>query len=339
MSNDKNLEKILDDLTKILKQQSSLKNNITDITPFIQSSFKEQREIEKKKFNELSEKIDEELENKIQDIEKNILKEIENRRKIIKNNNDNSIIKSRVTNPNYNNDYDDNSQTKINNGNNEKNEFSIFNKQINNNQKVYKMKILSDDINITLKQSELEEKNDIPFKITIINEDDEKLPSNTYITFENKNKKLKFKQFIKELEYKEVITYSCKIKIEDKEIKEDYETNIIIKNKNYKIKCEPIKFILKIKKKKDYLSNDGRENGSSSDSDNIDLDEKDFKNIMKALNDTINYQYTNKSNKKINNSVNKHKDLYLKYKKENDDKKKKKNFNSLIDEIAKDLKK
>jgi len=337
MSNE-NLEKILDDLTKILKQQSSLKNNITDITPFIQSSFKEQREKEKQKFNELSKKIDKELENKIQDIEKNILKEIENRRKIVKNNNGNSIIKSRVTNPNYNNDYDDNSQTKINNGNNEKNEFSIFNKQINNNQKVYKMKILSDDINITLKQSELEEKNDIPFEITIINEDDEKLPSNTYITFENKNKKLKFKQFIKELEYKEVITYSCKIKIEDKEIKEDYETNIIIKNKNYKIKCEPIKFILKIKKKKDYLSNDGRENDSSSDSDNI-VDEKDFKNIMKALNDKINYQYTNKSNKKINNSVNKHKDLYLKYKKENDDKKKKKNFNSLIDEIAKDLKK
>ena len=334
MSNE-NLEKILDDLTKILKQQSSLKNNITDITPFIQSSFKEQRENEKTKFNELSEKIDKELENKIQNIEKNILKEIENRRKIIKNNNGNSIIKSRVTNPNYNNDYDDNSQTTINK---EKNEFSIFNKQINDNQKVYKMKILSDDINITLKQSELEEKNDIPFEITIINEDDEKLPSNTYITFENKNKKLKFKQFIKELEYKEVITYSCKIKIEDKEIKENYETNIIIKNKKYKIKCDPIKFILKIKKKKDYLSNDGRENDSSSDSDNI-VDEKDFKNIMKALNDKINYQYTNKSNKKINNSVNKHKELYLKYKKENDGKKKKKIFNSLIDEIAKDLKK
>jgi len=335
MSNE-NLEKILDDLTKILKQQSSLKNNITDITPFIQSSFKEQREIEKKKFNELSEKIDEELENKIQDIEKNILKEIENRRKIIKNNNGNSIIKSRFTNPNYNNDYDDNSQTKINNGNNEKNEFSIFN---NNNQKVYKMKILSDDINITLKQSELEEKNDIPFDITIMNEDNEKLPSNTFITFENENKKLKFKQIIDELEYKEVITYSCKIKIEDKEIKEDYETNIIIKNKNYKIECDPIKFILKIKKKKDYLSNDGLEYDNSSDSDNIELDEKDFKNIMKVLKDKINYQYTSKSNKKINNSVNKHKELYLKYKKENDDKKKKKNFNSLIDEIAKDLKK
>ena len=338
MSNE-NLEKILDDLTKILKQQSSLKNNITDITPFIQSSFKEQREKEKQKFNELSKKIDKELENKIQNIEKNILKEIENRRKIIKNNNGNSIIKSRVTNPNYNNDYDDNSQTKINNGNNEKNEFSIFNKQINNNQKVYKMKILSDDINITLKQSELEEKNDIPFKITIRNEDYEKLPSNTYITFENKNKKLKFKQFIDELENREVKDYSCKIKIEDKEIKEDYETNIIIKNKNYKIKCEPIKFILKIKKKKDYLSNDGLEYDNSSDSDNIELDEKDFKNIMKVLKDKINYQYTSKSNKKINNSVNKHKELYLKYKKENDDKKKKKNFNSLIDEIAKDLKK
>jgi hypothetical protein len=200
------------------------------------------------------------------------------------------------------------------------------------------MKILSDDINITLKQSELEEKKDIPFNITIMNEDNEKLPSNTFITFENENKKLKFKQIIDELEYKEVKDYSCKIKIEDKEIKENYETNIIIKNKKYKIKCDPIKFILKIKKKKDYLSNDGRENDSSSDSDNI-VDEKDFKNIMKALNDKINYQYTNKSNKKINNSVNKHKELYLKYKKENDDKKKKKNFNSLIDEIAKDLKK
>ena len=334
MSN-KNLEIILDDLTKILKQQSSLKNNITDITPFIQSSFKEQRENEKTKFNELSEKIDKELENKIQNIEKNILKEIENRRKIIKNNNGNSIIKSRVTNPNYNNDYDDNSQTTINK---EKNEFSIFNKQINNNQKVYKMKILSDDINITLKQSELEEKNDIPFDITIMNEDNEKLPSNTFITFENENKKLKFKQIIDELEYKEVKDYSCKIKIEDKEIKENYETNIIIKNKNYKIECDPIKFILKIKKKKNYLSNDVLENDNSSDSDNI-VDEIEFKTIMTELKEKINYQITRTSNEKINSSVNKHKELYLKYKKENDGKKKKKIFNSLIDEIAKDLKK
>ena len=44
-----NNEKILEEINKIKKQQESLKNNIKDITGFVQASFKEQREIEKKK--------------------------------------------------------------------------------------------------------------------------------------------------------------------------------------------------------------------------------------------------------------------------------------------------
>ena len=54
-----NNEKILEEINRIKKQQESLKNNIKDITVFVQASFKEQREIEKKTFNELSKNINE----------------------------------------------------------------------------------------------------------------------------------------------------------------------------------------------------------------------------------------------------------------------------------------
>ena len=327
-----NFETILEAINEIKKQQKTLKNNITDITGFVQTSFQQQRKIEEKEFNQLSENMNEQLGNKIKDLEKKILKEIENRRKLIKNNNGNSVFKSgsnysyKKNINNNNNDNDSNSdiiqnvEKDSNEFQNEDNEYSIFKKSNDDNKKVYYLEILSSDIEHTINQSDLEEKSDITFNITIHNAGNEKIPPKTYIKFENENKKLKFKQLIDELE--------------DKDIKENYESNLIIYNKKNTIKCEPKKFKLVIKK-----NNDESDNSDSSHNDDgqIKLNEEELKKALSILKNTINYGYTSNSQRKINEAINKKKDYYKQYKEEKDDKEKQKLFEKLIKKISKDL--
>ena len=345
-----NNEKILEEINKIKKQQESLKNNIKDITGFVQASFKEQREIEKKTFNELSKNINEQLENYIKDIEKKILKEIENRRKLIRKNNGNSIFKSGNTNSenkNSNNKGNDSSSDIINNIEKDSNEFqnpdneyNLLNKSIDENKKEYYINILTRDILINLKESDLEQ-SCINFNITIQNESNEKLPPKTYIEFENKNEKLKFKQPIDELDAKETTNIKCYIIILDKDIKENYESNIIIYNKKSIIKCKPIKLKLVINKKKDLYSinNNDSDNSDSShnEDDKINVNDNDFQKIMKELKSKKNYEFSAKSKTKINTEIYKHKEDYKKYKEENDEKKKEQLFNNLIQKIVEDF--
>ena len=144
-----NFETILEAINEIKKQQKTLKNNITDITGFVQTSFQQQRKIEEKEFNQLSENMNEQLENKIKGLEKKILQEIENRRKLIRKNNGNSIFKSgrnHSYNKNYNNRYKDNDSSSdiihnvekdSNEFKKEDNEYSIFDKSNDDNKNVY----------------------------------------------------------------------------------------------------------------------------------------------------------------------------------------------------------
>ena len=341
-----NYEKLLEAINQIKKQQESLKKNITDISGFVQASFEEQRKNEETEFNQLSENMNEQLENKIKGLEKKILQEIENRRKLIKNNNGNSIFKSdrnHSYNKNYNNRYKDNDSSSdiihnvekdSNEFKKEDNEYSIFDKSNDDNKNVYYIEILSSDVEYFINQSDLEEKSDITFNITIHNAGDKKIPPKTYIKFENKNKKLKFKQLIDELEGKDTKTIKCNIKILDKDIKETYESNIIIYNKYNTIKCEPKKFKLVIKKNNDESDNS---DSSNNDDEQIKLNDMEFEKIFNALRKTINYKYSKNSQKKINEAINKKKEYYKKYKEEKDETKKQNLFEKLINKISKEL--
>ena len=330
-----NFETILEAINEIKKQQKTLKNNITDITGFVQTSFQQQRKIEEKEFNQLSENMNEQLGNKIKDLEKKILKEIENRRKLIKNNNGNSVFKSgsnysyKKNINNNNNDNDSNSdiiqnvEKDSNEFQNEDNEYSIFKKSNDDNKKVYYLEILSSDIEHTINQSDLEEKSDITFNITIHNAGDEKLPPKTYIKFENKNEKLEFKQIINELEGKDTKNIKCNIKILDKDIKENYESNLIIYNKKNTIKCEPKKFKLVIKKNNDESDNS---DSSNNDDEQIKLNDMEFEKIFNALRKTIDYKYSKKSKNTITEAIKKKKIIIKNIKKK---KMKRKNKNYL----------
>ncbi len=180
----------------------------------------------------------------------------------------------------------------------------------------------------------MEEKSDITFNITIHNAGNEKIPPKTYIKFENENKKLKFKQLIDELEGKDTNTIKCNIKILDKDIKENYESNLIIYNKKNTIKCEPKKFKLVIKKNNDESDNS---DSSNNDDEQIKLNEMEFEKIFYALRKTIDYKYSKKSQIKINEAINKKKKYYKKYKEEKDETKKQNLFEKLINKISKEL--